>query len=93
MTAFKTAFTIRGLGIVSLAAGLLGAAFCWWDPMGMVLSLTGLTLGFAGWMRSPGKSRSAHWAIAGMLVCVAALVLDLTIAGLGLEIVRFHALR
>jgi hypothetical protein len=93
MTAFKTVFTIRGLGMVSLVAGLLGAAFCWWDPLGMVSSLTGLTLGFVGWMRAPSKTRSAHWAIVGMLVCVAALVLDLTIAGFGLEIIRLHALR
>jgi hypothetical protein len=49
---FRVRETKKGspLGSISLIFGVLGGIFCWWTPMGMILSLTGILLGFAAWM-------------------------------------------
>jgi len=93
MEASKTPISIRGLGTASVILALLGGAFYWWTPLGMVLSLSGLITGFIGWTES--RRRAAGWglAVAGMILAVAALALDAVVAGLGLELIKFQALR
>ena len=40
-----------GLGVLALIAALIGLAFFWWVPFGIVLSIVGLVLGIVGWKR------------------------------------------
>ncbi len=83
----------RNLGFVSLIFGVLGAVLYWWTPMGMVLSLAGLLVGFCGWMFATAHTATNRLLIVALIVCAAALILNLVIADLGLELVRFHGLR
>jgi hypothetical protein len=92
MEAYKTPVSVRGLGIASIILGVIGAAFYWWTPMGMVISLCGLLTGFIGWTFARRRTPSFGLVIAGMSLCIAALTLNFVIAGLGLELIRFHAL-
>jgi hypothetical protein len=93
METYRAPSSSRGLGLSSLAFGFLGVAFCWWLPLGMVLSLTGLMLGLIGWvMGYPRAGHSGLW-IAGTLGSVAGLFLCSVIAAYGLEIFRLAALR
>lgn len=93
MESYKVPVRARGLGIASLVFGFLGGVFYWWIPLGMVLSLTGLLLGFITWTAARRGTQAFGFAIAGMLVAIVALILDSVVAGLGLELVKFHALR
>jgi hypothetical protein len=93
MESYKVSVSIRGLGITSVVFGFLGGCFFWWTPLGMVLSITGLLMGFVGWTMAPRKTAGLGLSIAGMLLSLATLILDSVIAGFGLEIIRFHALR
>jgi hypothetical protein len=81
------------MSLVSIALGVLGAACYWWVPTGIVLSLAGLVIGFVGWVRSRPRHLSFGLGTAAFIVCVLALALDLTIAALGMETIRFTALR
>jgi hypothetical protein len=89
----ETARSIRGLSVTSIIAAILGAVFYWWVPLGMVLSLVGLTVGIADWIIASRRSLDARLSIVAVIVAVGALGLDIAIAWLGLEIVRFSALR
>jgi hypothetical protein len=93
MESSKPLLSVRGLGILSLLLGFLGGVFCWWTPLGMVLSLTGLVIGFVAWTYARRATVSFGLAIGGMLLSLATLILDGVIAGYGLELIRFHALR
>jgi hypothetical protein len=93
MKTYKAPVRTRGIGIAALIFGLLGGAFYWWTPLGMILSLTGLLMGFVGGTTAPRKSTGLGLSIAGMLVSLAALTLNCVIAGLGLELIEFDALR
>jgi hypothetical protein len=84
---------LRGLSVTSIVAAILGAVFYWWVPLGMVLSLVGLTVGIVDWIVSRRRSLDARLSIAGVVLAVLALSLNMVIARLGLEIVRFSALR
>ncbi len=88
-----TSLSIRRLGITSLVLGVLGAAFYWWTPTGMVISAAGVVFGFVGWTLARRTSIGRGMVIAGALISVAALAFASTIASLGLETVRFTALR
>lgn len=81
------------LGIVSFIFGLLGLLFCWWTPLGIVLSLAGLVIGIVGWVMVSTRTGRLGLIIAGTVLSLAALVLDLVIASVGLEIIKFSALR
>ena len=59
----------------------------------MVFSLTGMIMGFAGWLNTRRSVKGFSLALAGMLLSVAAFVLDAVIAGFGMEIVKFGPLR
>jgi hypothetical protein len=93
MESYKVPVHARSLGITSLIFGLLGGAFYWWTPLGMVLSLTGLLMGFVGWTMARKTTADVGLSVAGMLLSLAALILDCVIAGLGLELIRLHSLR
>jgi hypothetical protein len=93
MATYNTSVTTRGMGIFSLILGVLGMAFYWWVPLGIILSLSGVILGlFACFIGTP-RINGFGVALAGLLVSAAALALDLIIGLLGLEIITFTALR
>jgi hypothetical protein len=81
------------VGIVSFVLGLLGLLFYWWTPLGIVLSLAGLIIGIVGWVMASTRSGRLGLTIAGTVISLAALIVDLVIAGQGLEIIKFSALR
>ncbi|HEV3119834.1 MAG TPA: hypothetical protein VGY58_22430 [Gemmataceae bacterium] len=83
----------KALGIAAVVFGLLGFAFYWWVPLGMVLSLTGLMLAVIGWISGPHFASNAGWVFAGLLISAAALALDLFIAVQGLEIIHLMSYR
>jgi hypothetical protein len=93
MEVYKAPVSVRGLGVTSIILGLLGAGFYGWTPLGIALSLFGLVAGFVGWTLSPPKSAGFDLVLGGMVLCLVALALDCTVAGLGLELIRFQALR
>jgi hypothetical protein len=83
----------RALGIVGLVFGLLGFAFYWWVPLGIVLSLTGLMMAIVGWVSGSHQVGQAGLVFAGLLVSAAALALDLFVAVKGLEIIHLISYR
>jgi hypothetical protein len=93
MDSYKVPVRTRGIGIASLVFGLLGGAFCWWTPLGMVLSLTGLLMGFAGWTMARRTTAGMRLSVVGLLISLVALILNGVIAGLGLELIKLHAFR
>ncbi len=80
---------LRIFSVASIVFGVLGAAFYWWVPMGMVLSLGGLMLGFVDVMIARRRSLTFRLSLVGLLVCAAALALDIVIFRLGLQTVNF----
>lgn len=89
----NTVRSLRGLSVTSIVAAILGAVFYWWVPLGMVLSLVGLIVGIADGIVASRRSLDARLSIVGVVLALMALGLDLAIAQLGLELVRFSALR
>ncbi len=87
--------TMQNLGVIALLCAILGFAFYWWTPFGMVLSLAGLTLGVVGCILvTPQVSNSRlAWLVAGTLLSACALALNLFIATRGLETVRLMVRR
>jgi len=85
----KTQPNVRSLSFGSILLAVLGGAFFWWVPMGMVMSLAGLTLGFVDWTAARRQSLDYRMAIVGILLCVAAFALDCVIAYLGLQTITF----
>jgi hypothetical protein len=81
--------TLRGVGILAIVFGALGAAFYWWLPMGIMLSLTGLTLAFVDGVTARRRSADFRVSIVGLLISAAALALSIAIAALGLQTVTF----
>jgi hypothetical protein len=81
------------MSIVSIVLGVLEMACYWWVPTGMVLSLTGLLIGLVGWVRARRHSVSYALAAAAFILCLLALAFDLTVAAMGMETLRFTALR
>jgi hypothetical protein len=82
----------RVLGLISAVLGILGIAFWWYVPMGMVIGLTGLVLGLIGWFLTP-RGASRGFVITGLVLSLAALVLDFIVLGQGLETYTFSPLR
>ena len=83
----------RTLGLSGLVFGILGFAFYWWTPLGIVLSLTGLMLAIIGWVSGSHRMYQAGLVFAGLLVSAAALALDLYVAVNGLEIIHLMSYR
>jgi hypothetical protein len=80
---------LRARSFGSIALGLVGGVFFWWVPLGMVLSLSGLMFGFIDCVSARRRSLDYRLSIAGLLVCAAALALDIVIAVLGLQSITF----
>jgi hypothetical protein len=81
--------TLRGVGITAIVFGLLGGALFWWLPMGIMLSITGLTLAFIDWVSARRRSSDFRLSIVGLLISAGALALCVVIAALGLQTVTF----
>jgi len=77
----------RGVSVMSIVFGILGAAFWWWVPLGMVLGMAGLTAGIVDCILARRRSLTYRLAIIGVLISIAALALDFTLAGLGMQVV------
>jgi hypothetical protein len=90
---YKSPVSVWSLGFGSAFLGMLGAAFYWWTPFGMVLSLSGLVIGFIGWTFARRRTAPLRLVMIGMLICVVALMLDSVIAINGLEWIQFQDLR
>jgi hypothetical protein len=93
MNGDKTTTHLRGVGVSSVIFGILGWIFYWWLPLGMVWSLTGLVLGFVDWTMARRRSLDYRLSIAGILLSLGALALNIVIASLGLQTVTFGSLR
>jgi len=89
----KAAPSVRILGIVSCVLAVLGGAFYWWLPLGIVLSLSGLASGFIGWVRSSRHGGMAVLLGCGMLLAVLALGVDVAAAWMNLVTIRFGPLQ
>jgi hypothetical protein len=93
MSTENTTQGLRGLSIFSLVAGALGGLFCWWLPLGMVLSLTGLVFGFVDLTAARRRSLDYRLSIAAIVLSVATLILNAAIAYFGLQLLTFGELR
>ena len=93
MDTIEAPVRLQRLGIISLVLGVLGFGFYWWTPLGIVVGLFGFVLGFAGWVLGPERTDLRWLVIAGMLLCLAAVVFDVVIGLYGLELIQFRALR
>lgn len=87
MNADLTRRDLRRLAVASIVFSFLGGVFFWWVPLGIVLSMTGLMLGFADWGFARRRSLDRRLSLIGMLLGLAGLALDLVIAFLGLQTV------
>jgi hypothetical protein len=85
----KSQVGLRPLSISALVAALLGFAFYWWVPMGMMWSLAGSVLGFADWTRARRRSLDYRLSVLAMLLGIAALVFDIVIAAYHLQTITF----
>lgn len=92
MNAGRTSSGLRLVSISALIFAFLGGAFCWWLPLGMVFSLTGLLFGFADWMMARRRSLDFRLSIIAVVLSIVALSLDVVIAVLGLQKVTFGSL-
>src|SRR5262249_6478649 len=75
----------RIFSVASIAFGLLGGVFFWWVPFGTVASITGLVLGSIDGMIARRRSLTYRLAIAGVLVSLATVALDIVIALFGVQ--------
>ncbi len=85
----RNSLNLRYLSFASILLGVLGGAVYWWAPMGLVLSLSGLILGFLDWTRARRQSLNYRLSIVGIVVSLATLIFAIVIMALGLEIVTF----
>lgn len=83
----------RSLGLAAVILGVLGLACYWWVPLGMVLSLTGLMLAIIGWISSSRVGGSTSLILAALILCAAALALDVLVAVRGWEIIQLMPYR
>jgi hypothetical protein len=84
---------MHALSYFSFGLGALGAAFCWWLPLGMVLSVAGGLLSVIGWILSGRMKGPAHLFIGALVVAIVALALNFYMADMGFELLRFQAFR
>ena len=89
MASQKSSLNLRYLSVTSIVLGILGGAFFWWAPLGFVLSMSGLILGYLDWTRARRQSLSQRLAIVAMIVSLAALCISIAIMATGVELVEF----
>jgi uncharacterized membrane protein len=80
---------LRKLGLGSILLGILGGAFYWWAPLGLVLSMSGSILGFVDWNRARKHSLDNRLSIAAMIISLATLVLCIVVMAMGWQSVTF----
>jgi Na+/H+ antiporter NhaD/arsenite permease-like protein len=80
---------LRSLTVSSIVFGLLGGAFFWFAPLGIVLSMTGMLLGIADSTIARKHSVDLRLSIAGILISAVALTIDIVIVVLGLQLWTF----
>jgi hypothetical protein len=83
----------RALGIAAVVFGILGLATYWWVPLGMVLSLTGLVMGFVGSISMPQRTNRFTLSLLGLIIAAIALAIDVMIAVRGLETINLISYR
>ncbi len=89
MSTEKASGGLRGVTVGALMLSVLGAATFWWVPMGIVLSIAGMLVGFADWTMARRRSLDWRLSLVAMAIALAALALDCTIASLGWQIWTF----
>jgi uncharacterized membrane protein len=89
MNSQENKLNLRKLGLGSILLGVLGGAFFWWAPLGLVLSMSGLILGFVDWNRARKHSLNKRLSIAAMIISLVTLVLCIVITALHLQTVTF----
>jgi hypothetical protein len=87
MTFYNTFVRRQNLGRLATGLGILGLAFFWWVPMGLMLALAGLVLGFIDWMRLSQEASPHGWVFTGLALSALALIVDSVIAANGLAMV------
>ena len=80
---------VRWLSYSSILLGILGFAFFWWAPLGMVLNLAGLMIGFVDWNAVRRRSLDNRLSIVGMAPGAAAFIFNCVIVYLGMQTVTF----
>jgi hypothetical protein len=85
--------SLRAFSIVAIVFGILGITFCWWVPLGMVLSLAGFMLGAIDWLLARRHSLDFRMSVLAMLLAVSAFALNVVIVALGWQLVTFTSLR
>jgi uncharacterized membrane protein len=83
MQTYDTSTGFRAVAIAAVVFCILGGVFCWWTPLGMIFSATGLVMGFAGWVSARQSAARERTVIVGMILSLAMLVLNFFIAGMG----------
>ncbi len=90
MQTYLNPIALRSLGYSSIIFGLLGGILSWWLPMGMVLSIAGLLTGGVGWIMARRESPALALLLSGVVLSVAALVLNIAITVMGSDLIVFH---
>ena len=85
----KISGSLRTLSVSAIIFGVLGGAFYWWVPLGMVLGLAGVLFGFVDWTMAHRRSLDYRLSIVAVFLSIATLSLDIVIALLGLQTVTF----
>jgi hypothetical protein len=83
MTFYNTFVRRQNLGVVAVILGVIGLAFFWWAPVGMVLALAGLIVGLVGWTRVQREASSHIWLGAGIVLSAAAQAQAIWAAAVG----------
>jgi hypothetical protein len=82
------------LGAISIILGVLGLGLYWWNPLGMVLSLSSLLTAFVGWVsRQRRTAAGTALLIIATVLGIAALGIDLWAVWANADTIRFTALR
>src|SRR5262249_29667768 len=81
--------SVRGLSVAALVFGTLGLLLHWWVPLGLVLSLGGMLVGFTDWTLARRRSLDHGLSLFAIFLSAAAFVLDIVIVSLGWQLVTF----
>jgi hypothetical protein len=91
MTFYNTFVRHQNFGILASILGVLGLAFFGWAPAGMILAVAGLLFGLIGLMRVRFEAAGYSWVVVGLVLCAAALALDVWVAANGFTLVQLRS--
>ena len=80
---------LRMFAISALVMGAIGGLLCWWVPFGIVLSIAGMVVSFITGIAARSHSSTLRLSVAGFLVSLACLGLDIAIYALGWQFITF----